>query len=532
MIGSTWHRFRRVPRGALAGFVTLAMAAGASWPAPEARAACVPAAGAGTPASGTTVTCSGATANQNNPYGYGDGSQNGLTVNVQPGASVTGTAAGININDDNTVNNFGTVTTGGTFGIEADFLSSNTLTVNNYGTISSGDTGVVGYNIVLTNTGTISVASTGVFAYGNATIVNSGVISATNTGGVAGINVFGNATIVNSGFISGPTGIVVDSASTLSNSGTIIGINGPAIDFSASAADTLNFQPGSRVTGTILLGEPATPSTSRPAGTSHRSSPSVPAVPRDRRYRLDRRRQRRRALRHQRQSGRRDRPDGVRHGRPRADGFHWRHFVLDRGPSGRRTVGNGDDGLGRSAFRRQRRSGPPPRRPRPSGRDMDPGLRRRTQPARRRPDFGVTSGFGGAAIGIDRQATPDLRLGALAGGGAGSLGVDLGAQTVDTVYGFAGAYGRYEWNGRLLDFSLTGGYRAKQQRAPGGEQSGGERDRGMRTRSYDNWFVSPELGLSRSCRMRCAGAAIIPAARLRYLAAGSRVTAKAARRGT
>ena len=193
--------------------------------------------------------------------------------------------------------------------------------------------------------------------------------------------------------------------------------------------------------------------------------------------------------------------------------------VLDRGPSRRWTVGNGDDGFGRSAFRRQRRAAAPSQAPtvRPRYGPRPSAAHAASRAAG--PDFGVTSGFGGAAIGIDRQATPDLRLGALAGGGAGSLGVDLGSQTVDTVYGFAGAYGRYDWNGRLLDFSLTGGHRAERQRAPGGEQSGGERDRRMRTRSYCNWFVSPELGLSRKLPDCAAARPSIPAARLRYLAA-------------
>src|SRR5437868_990727 len=85
--------------------------------ASEANAQCAPAAGAGTPPPGTTVTCSGTTVNQNALNGYGDGSQTGIAVNVQQGASVTGTAAGIFLGTNNSVTNLGTVTGTSTYGI-------------------------------------------------------------------------------------------------------------------------------------------------------------------------------------------------------------------------------------------------------------------------------------------------------------------------------------------------------------------------------------------------------------------------------
>src|SRR5262245_773851 len=74
----------------------------------NANAACAPAA----PVDNTTVTCSGPTSNQNDPNGYGTGSENGLTINVETGASVTGRNAGINLSDGfssgiNTINNLG-----------------------------------------------------------------------------------------------------------------------------------------------------------------------------------------------------------------------------------------------------------------------------------------------------------------------------------------------------------------------------------------------------------------------------------------
>src|SRR5712675_3474466 len=76
-------------------------------PVPGALAACAPATG-----SNITVTCSGVTVNQGPGIntGYGDGTQNGLTVNVQSGASVTGANTGIDVNANATINNFGTIT--------------------------------------------------------------------------------------------------------------------------------------------------------------------------------------------------------------------------------------------------------------------------------------------------------------------------------------------------------------------------------------------------------------------------------------
>jgi len=44
------------------------------------------------PVNNTTVTCTGTVTNQNSPNGYGTGVENGLTINVQAGATVTGTA--------------------------------------------------------------------------------------------------------------------------------------------------------------------------------------------------------------------------------------------------------------------------------------------------------------------------------------------------------------------------------------------------------------------------------------------------------
>jgi hypothetical protein len=103
-----------------------------------AMAACSPATG-----SNVTVTCSGTTFNQGpgSNTGYGDSTQNGLTVNVQSGASVTGTSIGIDVNNNNTINNLGTITTQGSGGV-GDVYGINgngPLTVNNSGSIGRAD---------------------------------------------------------------------------------------------------------------------------------------------------------------------------------------------------------------------------------------------------------------------------------------------------------------------------------------------------------------------------------------------------------
>jgi len=116
-------------------------------PTQDAWAACAPGTG-----SNITVTCSGATLNQGPGVltGYGDSTQNGLTINVQSGASVTGTNTGIDVNNNNIINNFGTITTSGT---DIYAISGNgSLTVNNSGSIGNANelVGVNSFGVGLT----------------------------------------------------------------------------------------------------------------------------------------------------------------------------------------------------------------------------------------------------------------------------------------------------------------------------------------------------------------------------------------------
>ena len=132
------------------------------------------------PVSGTTVTCSGTTTTQNPPSaGYGTGQQNGLTVNVLSGASITTLGSGIALGDTNTINNSGAVS-----GVSFGLVIGNQNTVNNPGTITA-NTGINsnGATFTLSNSGTITgTTGTGVSVLNNtppgtATIDNTGTIS-------------------------------------------------------------------------------------------------------------------------------------------------------------------------------------------------------------------------------------------------------------------------------------------------------------------------------------------------------------------
>ncbi|PSO21380.1 autotransporter domain-containing protein [Bradyrhizobium sp. MOS003] len=128
------------------------------------------------------------------------------------------------------------------------------------------------------------------------------------------------------------------------------------------------------------------------------------------------------------------------------------------------------------------------------------------------------NGFYGGAIGVDKFVQPQLRLGALVGGGnlQSDLAVDAGRTTSDL--GFAGIYGRYALSGAFLDFSLLGGgsSNAATRRIDNNlVAGGGEFARG----NYSGWFVSPELAYGFD-RTIAANLTMTPTARVRYLAAG------------
>lgn len=222
-----------------------------------AEAACSPAAGPGVPPSGTTVTCSGTTTNQNPPAGYGDGSQNGLTINVVGGASVIGTNAGFVLDGvitANTINNGGTIKDTGSnptsfSGISTVANANINLTNNGSGIISGASTdpnavvfGVNVGNLQGSNAGSITLTGSGSETAGiNATSVNfnnTGTMTATGStvNGTFGILGLTSVTVTNSGTIS-------------ANGGT--GLTGTAIESSTGTLNVTN-KAGGLITGTEI----------------------------------------------------------------------------------------------------------------------------------------------------------------------------------------------------------------------------------------------------------------------------------------
>jgi hypothetical protein len=217
------------------------------------EAACSPAASAGAPPSGTTVTCSGSTTDQNAPAGYGDGSQNGLIINVVSGASVAGTGAGFALGTGNNLNNSGTIQN----------ATPNPTSFNGISTLSSA-------NFMLTNNGSgvISGASTDPGAVvigvnvGNLQGSNAGNINVTGSGNeTVGINVT-TVTFTNTGTImaagsttNGTFGIVGLTNVSVTNSGTIsadggTGSTGTAISNNTTGTLTVMNQSTGHITGT------------------------------------------------------------------------------------------------------------------------------------------------------------------------------------------------------------------------------------------------------------------------------------------
>lgn len=204
--------------------------------ASDAQAACAPIAGAGlVPPPGTVVTCTGSTINQNPPNGYGTGSQNGLTVNVEVGALVQG-SPGLNLNSDNTINNFGTISS--LTGAPGLFLQSSDNTINNSGTISSA-------------------SGEGIRSGAGTTITNSGAISGS---GNPAITSGAGTTITNTGTITGGGGVAVaavtlsGAGNTIINSGTITGLGAGGAISLGGGSGTLTLLPSSVIVGIVTAG--------------------------------------------------------------------------------------------------------------------------------------------------------------------------------------------------------------------------------------------------------------------------------------
>ena len=125
--------------------------------------------------------------------------------------------------------------------------------------------------------------------------------------------------------------------------------------------------------------------------------------------------------------------------------------------------------------------------------------------------------FYGGAIGADRLVQPDLRLGGFLGGGAINTSIDLNSGSATSDVVFAGIYGRKDLGRAFIDFALLAGH------------TGNNTTRNINnnllangleiaTASFGGWFFSPEVAAGYRYDV-APGWTVTPAARLRYLAA-------------
>jgi len=235
--------------------LTALLLSGAAVFAPSAAwAACTPATG-----SNVIVTCVGATLNQGPGAntGYGNGLQNGLSINIGTSASVAGTSTGIDVGSNTTITNLGTVTTAGNgvigdvFGINANGIN---LTVTNSGTIGKIDIpnnaiDAAGINVqdtglsVTNNFGATIQGSIAIQGVGTGAVMNSGLINGiTGGGGGEGIDFAANntsfVTVTNNatGVITGDANGINANSAVVFNFGTI---SGPGFGGAGLNANTL-----------------------------------------------------------------------------------------------------------------------------------------------------------------------------------------------------------------------------------------------------------------------------------------------------
>jgi len=502
------------------------------------------------------VTCSGTVSNPGGD-GYGTGAEANTTITVQPGASVTGGANdGLFIANDNTVNNSGTITGLAGYGINA----SGTLTVVNSGLIrGNGNDGIIAGDAFITNRGSIIGADEGInvdnltmtnydtvtgvgfgvqTGAGLARIVNYGTI--TGGAGVGDAGVYGRSVdIVNVGTISGRVGVQAGIAggSVLTNAGLING-SFASIDFTSSGGDTLTFLPGSRLIGSVELGTGARSTvnihTGRDVGwiitfgacgcgglVANNSvvnfiggAPGV--VSGDRIATLDATAFGIAGKSVSDFTGLVSSIVGARVGEFTQASAGGAATAFAPAPAASGTafalmpeVGNAYASAApvANASMVDRQSGTAVWSKGFAGFRRHPG-----------DDVMLAStstGFGGA-LGIDGQFNSTLRIGAFIGAGMGKIDVARKSQDIETDYVFGGIYGRNDFGGRFVDFTVTAGHSSNSSErliannlAGGGLQSAKAK--------YQGWFASPEIGYGVSLPAG-DGITIVPSVRLRYVA--------------
>jgi hypothetical protein len=487
---------------------------------------------------------------------------NSITVNNAAAATITGGGAFGIIANNATVTNFGIIT-GASYGVGA----GNTATVTNFGSIVGANRdGISATNVVLNNSGIISGLSNGVTASGSANIANSGSISGGDFGiyvypGTAGVTIansgiisggtsagiysFAGATLVNSGTIAGSTGIVAGGAGsgwTFTNSGAVVGSGGVAIDFRTSSADTLTFQPGSRIVGDIILGTAGVPDTVNihtgrdvawlltfgcsACGGGIVSTGSTVNVTGGAPYVIS-----------GNQIATLDPTAFAMQDRTLTDftgaissllASRFGEFASSSaggaGPLAFAPASGVADGTNAAfgkiaalAYAEGGKMADAAATDRVSGITVwskaFAGARHQDADG---PSLAATNTVYGGVLGLDKDVAADLRLGAFLGAGTGRLDVDANSQTVKTDYAFGGVYGRFDRSSHFLDFAVSTGHAANDSSravadniAPAGLETA--------TASYGAWFVSPELAYGLRVPLDNK-VTLTPTARLRYMA--------------
>jgi hypothetical protein len=169
---------------------------------------------------GNLWTCQGSGSGINN------GSLDGATIDILPGAQIDGgSKQGIQVDDDNIITNYGTITSTGDHAVQGD----NGVTVTNRGTISGGseDDGVnIDDDGVLINSGTITGGDDGVQLEANAYVLNEETGRIEAAGEAVNVNTDGAVVINHGTIIGGDDGINAGENAEITNTGTILSVGG------------------------------------------------------------------------------------------------------------------------------------------------------------------------------------------------------------------------------------------------------------------------------------------------------------------